>query len=351
VIDLPNSNPDAPVDAFLLVSFGGPERQEDVLPYLELVLRGRRVPEARKREVAEHYAHFGGCSPINAQNRALLGQLREQLSNRADPLPVYWANRNWHPLIPDTLRQMAQDGIRHALTLITSPFSSYSSCRQYLEALAGGRAAVGAAAPQLSKLRAYFNHPHFVAAWQDRITAATADWTPRQWRETTVLFTAHSIPVEMAGCDRYVAQVNDLAHVLAARFPHPVATWRVVYQSRSGRPGQPWLEPDVCAAIEDLHANDPPPQLLLIPIGFVSDHIEVLYDLDVEASRTAARCGIPVTRVQTVGTHPRMVQLVSDLIDERLSGRSDRPTVGQLGPAPDQCPADCCLPASSVRRE
>jgi len=332
------------IDALLLLSFGGPDGPQDVMPYLDRVLDGRRVPAARKREVAEHYARFGGRSPINAQNRQLLARLQQELESHHVPLRLYWGNRFWHPLIPDTIARMAADRTRHALVLITSPFSSYSSCRQYLEEAARACEQVGPTAPRLSKLRAYYNHPQFVAAWRERVREATADWPAARRQRAAVLFTAHSIPVAMPGCDRYVAQLHDLAAVLAEELKLADAQWQIVYQSRSGRPGQAWLEPDVRDVIRLRGQQRFRHDVLMVPIGFVSDHVEVLYDLDVEASEVAENAGVRLSRVCTVGTHPRMITMIRALIEERLSGSRRRPTVGRLGPAPDQCPADCCRP-------
>ncbi len=329
-------------DAFLLLSFGGPESAADVEPYLDRVLRGRRLPPARRREIAAHYAYFGGKSPINDQNRALLSRLERALAARHMSLPVYLGNRNWHPLILDTLNEMADAGVRHALALITSPFGSYSSCRQYLDEVEEARREIGPHAPRVSKLRTYFNHPRFVEAWCDRIQAATAHWSPEQRRRAQVFFSVHSLPVKMPGCDLYVAQAKDLAAILAARLSLSAEQWQLVYQSRSGPPQQPWLEPDVRTAIAELGARRPGTDLLLVPMGFVSDHVEVLYDLDVDAYQVAAAADIRIVRVRTVGTHPAMVQMICELIEERQRGDGQRPVLGVLGPAPDECPADCC---------
>lgn len=327
-----------PYDALLLLSFGGPEGPDDVLPFLDNVLRGRNVPEARKLEVAEHYYRFGGVSPINQQNRELLEALRQQLSGE---LPVYWGNRNWHPLIGDTVAQMARDGIRHALIFITSAFRSYSGCRQYLDAMAEATASFEGDAPRFSKLRAFYNHPRFVEAWCDRTRDGLSQFADADRPNVKVLFTAHSIPNAMANASPYVEQLNELADLIAARVGIERQQWQLVYQSRSGPPHQPWLEPDVCDVINALGA-DGVQQVLVVPIGFLSDHIEVLFDLDVEAADAARQAGMEFVRVATLGTHPEFVKMACDLARERTSGAAERPALGTLGPAPDECPPDCC---------
>jgi ferrochelatase len=328
-------------DALLVVSFGGPEGPDDVMPFLDNVLRGRNVPEARKREVAEHYLHFGGVSPINQHNRDLVQALEAELNEAGLELPVYLGNRNWLPFLSDTLRQMKADGISHSLALVTSAFSSYSACRQYLDAIATARDEAGPDAPRVSKLRCYFNHPRFVAAWRDRLgegwrKIATSDGPP-----VHVLFTAHSIPVAMANACSYVAQLRDLAGLLAADLQLAPSQWQLVYQSRSGPPQQPWLEPDVCEALTAMKESGAC-RVLLAPIGFLSDHMEVLFDLDEEAANVARQLGLELVRAPTVGTHPEFVTMVRELVQERTLGITERPTVGSLGAAPDECPPNCC---------
>jgi ferrochelatase len=331
-------------DAFFLVSFGGPEGRDDVLPFLNNVLRGRNVPEQRKLAVAEHYYQFDGVSPINQQNRDLLRAIQHEFDQENVELPVYWGNRNWHPMLADTLRQMRDDGIKHALALLTSPFQSFSGCRQYLDAIAEAQREVGAGAPQVSKLRAFFNHPLFVEAWSARAREGLAEFTRSDVSDLSgqfVLFTAHSIPISMAKSSPYVEQLLDLAELVAADLGIARSQWELVYQSRSGPPHQPWLEPDVCDVIEDLGRRGID-QVLLVPIGFLSDHIEVLFDLDVEAVEAAQKAGVQLRRAPTVGTHAKFVTMVLRLIGERMGPDQERPTVGKLAAAPDQCPADCC---------
>ena len=323
-------------DALLVVSFGGPEGPDEVLPFLENVLRGRNVPRERMLAVAEHYQHFGGVSPINAQNRALIAALEAEFATAGIKLPVYFGNRNWHPLLVDTLRQMKADGVRRALAFFTSVFSSYSGCRQYRENIAAAQAEVGEGAPQAEKLRMFYNHPGFIEPMIER-TREALDQLPAEARAgAELLFTAHSIPQAMAqNCD-YEKQFREASRLVAEGVGH--ANWRLVYQSRSGPPSQPWLEPDVVATIERAtHA------VVLVPIGFLSDHLEVLYDLDVEAKVKAAELGLLFVRAGTVGTHPRFVRMIRELIEERLSDNPQRLAIGQYAPSHDVCPADCCL--------
>ncbi len=326
-------------DAVLVVSFGGPERSEDVLPFLEHVVRGRRVPRARLLEVAEHYYGLGGRSPINDHNRALIAALSGQLAGRGPALPVYWGNRNWHPFLEDTLGQMARDGVRRAIAFVTAAFSSYSSCRQYRENIADAIASVGEGAPEVDKIRAFFNHPGFVEAMVDRLRAALRALPSAPSGTPVVLFTAHSIPLSMAHHCSYAAQITEAARLVSEMAG--VRHWEVTYQSRSGPPSQPWLGPDICDRIAQLHAEGAT-QLCVAPIGFLSDHMEVLYDLDVEAARRAAALGMDFARAGTVGTHPAFVAMVRGLIRERAEGWADRACAGTMPPAHDVCPSDCC---------
>src|SRR5688572_17406898 len=267
-------------DAFLLVSFGGPESREDVLPFLENVLRGRNVPRERMLEVAEHYYHFDGVSPINAQNRALIEALRGEFAAAGVDLPIYWGNRNWHPLLPDTVGQMRDDGVRRALAFFTSAFSSYSGCRQYRENVTAAREAVGQGAPEIEKLRSFFNHPGFLEPMAEQVGQALGE-IPADRREAAhIVFTAHSIPSTMAAGCRYEAQLHEASRLVAQTCNHP--RFDVVYQSRSGPPTQPWLGPDVGDHLRQL-ASQGVRDVVVVPIGFISDHMEVLFDLDYEA--------------------------------------------------------------------
>lgn len=325
-------------DSLLVLSFGGPEGNDDVLPFLENVLRGKNVPRERMLEVAEHYYHFDGVSPINEQNRALIAALKIELDARGIDLPIYWGNRNWNPLLTDTMQRMADDGRSRALAFFTSIFSSYSGCRQYRENIAQAQQEVGPSAPQVHKVRMAFNHPQFVAAQSELLATALAifDNSP----DIPVLFTAHSIPMTMADNCRYVEQLKAAAQLIAETVR--VRHWELVFQSRSGPPTQPWLEPDVCKRIEELAASGAR-SLAIVPLGFISDHMEVLYDLDTEAAETCQRLGITLARVPTVGVHPRFVAMIADLVEERLFNYSERPALGSYGPSHDVCPVDCCL--------
>jgi ferrochelatase len=336
-------------DALLLVSFGGPEGPDDVLPFLENVLRGRNVPRQRLLEVAEHYQHFGGVSPINAQNRALIAALEREFATAGLKLPIYFGNRNWHPLLPDTLRQMRDDGVRRALAFFTSAFSSYSGCRQYLENIAAAQAEVGLGAPQIDKLRAFFNHPGFIESMIERTRAALLQIEPPRTPEAHLLFTAHSIPLAMAQNCQYEAQFREASRLVAEGLGH--TNWRLVYQSRSGPPSQPWLEPDVGAALADIAAGNGSRDVVLVPIGFISDHMEVLYDLDEEARQKAAALGLNLVRAATVGTHPRFVTMIRELALERLTDSPCRLALGPLGASHDVCPPDCCGVGVSPARQ
>jgi ferrochelatase len=331
-------------DAFLLVSFGGPERREDVLPFLENVLRGRNVPKERMLAVAEHYYHFGGVSPINAQNRALLAALKDEFATANLKLPLYFGNRNWHPLLPDTLQQMKADGVRNVIAFFTSAFSSYSGCRQYRENVAAAQEIVGTDAPQVDKLRSFFNHPGFVEPMIENTAAALAQIPAERRAAAKLVFTAHSIPMSMAQNCRYEAQFREASRLVAEALSH--TNWQVAYQSRSGPPTQPWLEPDIGDVLTEIAAdgsNDATRDVVVVPIGFVSDHMEVLYDLDDEAKNKASELGINLVRASTVGTHPRFVRMIRELIEERMNQSELRPALGSLGPNHDICPIDCCL--------
>jgi ferrochelatase len=331
-------------DAILVVSFGGPEGPDEVLPFLENVLRGRNVPRERMLEVAEHYYHFGGVSPINAQNRALIAALGKELDAHGPKLPIYWGNRNWRPLLPDALRQMADDGVKRALAFFTSAYSSYSGCRQYRENIAAAQAEVGPAAPRVEKLRVFFNHPGFIEPMIENVRAALAQIpAPRRGRAELV-FTAHSIPLAMAKNCRYEAQLREASRLVSEGVDPN--RWRLVYQSRSGPPGQPWLEPDICDALRALAEGGDVHDVVVAPIGFTSDHLEVLYDLDFEARQLAEELGLNMVRAATVGVHPRFVGMIRELIEERLSDNPKRLALGAMGPSHDVCPGDCCLAGS-----
>lgn len=330
-----------PIDSILMVSFGGPEGPEDVMPFLENVLRGKNVPRERMLEVAEHYNHFGGVSPINQQCREFLDALKIELAGRGIELPVYWGNRNWHPMLTNTIETMKQDGRKRAIAFFTSMFSCYSGCRQYRENIAASMLQVGPDAPLVEKTRMGFNHPKFIQAQADCLDIALCQIEEELVASTPVLFSAHSIPQSMADHSRYVLQLNEAARLICEKMGHEI--WEVVFQSRSGPPHQPWLEPDVCDRIEQLHAEKQIQSVIVQPLGFVSDHMEVLYDLDHEAKDKAKELGIQFVRAPSVGTHPRFVEMTVDLIEERLTAGTARPCIGKLGPSHDICPVDCCL--------
>lgn len=325
-------------DAFLLVSFGGPEGPQDVIPFLENVLRGKNVPRERMLAVAEHYQHFGGVSPINQQNRELLAAIEKEFGARGISLPVYWGNRNWHPLLPDTLAQMKRDGVQRALGFFTSAFSSYSGCRQYRENIAAAQQVVGEGAPDVDKLRMFYNHPGFIEPMIERTRSAFSQIPAERHANAELLFSAHSIPLSMAGNCAYEAQLREAARLISEGIGHP--EYRLVYQSRSGPPSQPWLEPDVGDVIRELAANGTK-DVVLVPVGFISDHMEVLYDLDHEAHDLAGELGVNFVRAGTVGTHPRFVRMIRELVEERISG-AEKLSLGACGPSHDVCPVDCC---------
>jgi ferrochelatase len=326
-------------DALLLVSFGGPEGPADVEPFLENVLRGRNVPKERLREVAAHYEHFGGVSPINGQCRALVAALREELERHGPRVPVYWGNRHWRPMLADTLRRMADDGVRRALAFATSAYASNPGCRQYLDDLARARVEVGERAPEVDKLRLYYNHPGFVEPLVERVAAAFDRLPPPRRPAARLVFTAHSIPCSLAATSDYEAQLRETASLVALQLGPP--RWSLAYQSRSGPPSQPWLEPDIVDHLRALAAEGAQ-DVVVAPIGFTSDHLEVLYDLDFAAKTRANELGLNMVRADTVGTHPRFVRMIRELVEERLSGTPVRLHLGARGPAPDVCPPDCC---------
>ena len=324
-------------DALLIVSFGGPEGMEDVMPFLENVVRGRNVPRERLLGVAHHYEMFDGVSPINQQNRNLIAALKEELRANGPGLPIYWGNRNWHPMLTETLRGMAADGVKNALAFVTSAYSSFSSCRQYRQNIADAQAEFGPGAPQIEKLRAFYNHPLFIEANVERIREALSQIGGEVEH---LAFTAHSIPETMAlNCD-YATQLEETARLIAETLG--VESWKVVYQSRSGSPSQPWLGPDICDHVKQLHASGVT-KLVIAPNGFVSDHMEVVYDLDVEAQRVAAELGMKLVRAATAGTHPSFVKMIRELILERVDNAPAR-FLGSRGVAHAICPVDCCLP-------
>ncbi|HEY9785198.1 MAG TPA: ferrochelatase [Candidatus Obscuribacterales bacterium] len=331
-------------DAILLVSFGGPEGMADVEPFLQNVLRGKNVPLARMQEVIKHYERFGGVSPLNKNMRALIAALKEDLTRHEISLPIYWGNRNWHPLLTDTVPRMHRDGVGRALAFATSAYSSYSGCRQYLEDIERARSVVGDEAPMIEKIRPFFNHPLFIEVNVSHLREAL-DMVPAESRERThVAFTAHSLPLSMAKTCSYEAQLNETARLVAEELN--LRDWKVVYQSRSGPPAQPWLEPDILDHLRVLSAQSVE-SVVVAPIGFIFDHMEVIFDLDIQARQLCDECGLNMVRASTAASSPRFVTMVRELLEERLLDKRVRSFVGDLGPCPDRCPSQCC-PAPSA---
>ncbi len=347
-----------PYDAFLLVSFGGPEAPGDVIPFLRNVTRGRDVPPERLEQVAEHYYRFGGASPINQQCRDLITAIEKDFAAAGITLPVYWGNRNWAPYLAETVRSMAADGVRRALAFVTSAYSSYSSCRQYLDDIERARAQAGPGAPVIDKIRQFYDHPGFIGPLAASTRRAIESLPDSVSEKAELVFTAHSIPADMAaasgpgGCGAYPAQLAEAAGLVAGLAgPGSGGTarrWRLAYQSRSGPPAQPWLEPGLGDCLAEL-AGAGVPAVVLIPVGFVSDHMEVRYDLDVEAAETARRLGLRMVRAATPGTDPAFVAMITELVRERTNG-APRSALGDLGGMHDICPSGCCAarPAGPV---
>jgi ferrochelatase len=330
------------------------------MPFLENVLSGRNVPLERMLAVAKHYELFGGVSPINEQNRKLIAALELELETNGPHLPVYFGNRNWHPLLPDTIRRMRDDGVKHALAFVTAAYSSYSSCRQYLENIADAQKQVGDGAPHIEKLRAFYNHPLFIEANVENVRAALAQIPEASRFQTQILFTAHSIPESMARNCNYEAQLQEASRLVfegVAAESSPItsgngkttitgnykpSSYKLVFQSRSGSPSQPWLGPDVCDQLRQLHASAAT-DVVVSPIGFVSDHMEIVYDLDTEAMALCRELGLNMVRASTAGTHPAFVKMIRELILERLEPGLERRFLGAIDPVKDACTPDCCM--------
>jgi ferrochelatase len=327
-------------EAVLVVSFGGPEGPAEVVPFLDNVFRGLRVSDATKQRVAARYQAYGGVSPINAHTRAFIAALQEELDKHGPALPIYWGNRNWHPLLGDTLAQMANDGVRRAIAFVTSTFSSYSGCRKYREDLYAAVAGLPRA-PVIDKLRSGFNHPGFIAAACDRVSAALEQLPAERRTNAPILFTAHSLPEPMARHCAYEAQLNESCQLIGDALEHQ--RWRLVYQSNNASYGsEAWLGPDICTALE--HARtEGAEDVVVAPIGFVCDHMVVVLDLDVEAAARAREVGINMIRAATIGTHSAYIAMVRELILERMTPQPVRRALGALGPSHDFCPPHCCL--------
>jgi ferrochelatase len=327
-------------DAILVTSFGGPEGPDDVMPFLENVLRGKNVPHERMLQVAEHYYHFGGKSPINDQNRQLIAALQAELAQHGPNLPIYWGNRNWHPLLTDTLRQMKTDGVKRALAFVTSAYSSYSSCRQYRENIARAQEAVGEGAPIVDKIRVFHNHPGFVEAVVDRVQHALGKIPEDRRNQADLIYTAHSIPLSMAQSCDYEKQLLETGGLVAERLGRK--NWQLVFQSRSGPASQPWLEPDILDCVREIKTRNAASDVVIAPIGFVSDHMEILFDLDTQARELCTELGLNMVRAETVGTHPRFIRMIRELICERIDETQPQLALGILGARPNFCPSDCC---------
>ena len=312
-------------DALLVVSFGGPEKHEDVLPFLENVLRGKNVPRERMLEVAEHYYHFDGRSPINDQNKQLIAALESECRSQGIAIPVYWGNRNWYPLMADTLKQMQAEGVRRVAALVTSAFGSYSGCRQYREDIARAQQTAGVQDMVIEKLPNFCDRPEFIEAMTDRVRAAMAELAEQNGagisqaeyseagdsKAEQLIFTAHSIPVSMADASPYVRQLKDASARVAAACG--ISNWTLVYQSRSGPPTQPWLSPDICDYLREQHAAGIR-RVIICPIGFISDHMEVLYDLDTEARALCDELGMKMVRAGTAGAHPKLISMICNMV-------------------------------------
>jgi ferrochelatase len=337
-------------DALLVQSFGGPEGMDDVMPFLHNVTRGRGVPDSRLAGVAEHYRHFGGVSPINQQNRTLIAALAAEFAAHGIELPIYWGNRNWKPYVADAVRQMRDDGVGRALVFTTSATSSFSGCRQYRDDLDKALRVAGANAPELVKLRHFYDHPGFVEAQTAAVRAALDSLPGGSGDAARLVFTAHSIPAAMnaasgpAADGRYAAQHRETARLVAEAIRGDGAEFDLVWQSRSGPAEVPWLEPDINAHLRAL-AEQGVRAVVVTPSGFVSDHVEVRWDLDVEARETAASVGLQYARAATVGAHPAFVGAIRELVEEQLSGAPAR-TLSPLGITGFECPVGCC-PAPS----
>ena len=312
-----------------------------MIPFLENVLRGKPVPRERLLEVAEHYQAFGGVSPINQQCRDLIAALEPALKQAGVDLPIYWGNRNWDPMLPDTLRQMTDDGVTRALAVVTSGYSSYSGCRQYREDLFHARESVGDDAPAIDKVRVWYNHPDWIAVNAANVRAALDDLPADVRDDAHVAFTAHSIPMSMADTSDYAAQLHETSRLIAEELEIPENRWALVYQSRSGRPQDPWLEPDVLDHLDARHAAGDR-AAVVAPVGFVSDHMEVLYDLDDEAKTKAAELGMAFRRAGTAGTDAAFVSMLVELVRERLGATAEKRAIGRFRPNHDVCPKNCC---------
>jgi len=346
IFDIPRMN--NPYDAILVMSFGGPEGMDDVMPYLENVLRGKNVPEARMKEVAHHYEIFGGVSPINRQTEALTSALEKELRAQGVHTPVYLGNRNWKPYVSDVIRTMQAAGVRKFLAFVTSGFSCYSGCRQYREDLIKACESLGSDAPAFDKVRVYYNHPEFIAVTAENWKSAQGTFPPDRHAHVHTAFTAHSIPLAMSDRSDYLAQLHAACELTAEAAG--ISNWKLVFQSRSGPPHMPWLEPDIGDHLRELYSQGIR-EVIVQPIGFISDHMEVLYDLDHEAGDLCKEIGMTMARAATPGVHPRFIGMIAELIRERMDPTRPKRALGSRGPNHDVCPVNCCSPGQMSRTQ
>lgn len=336
-------------DAILIVSFGGPEGPDDVIPFLTNVLRGRNVPPERMAEVATHYDQFGGVSPINQHNRDLIAALQQTLREEGPHLPIYWGNRNWHPMLEDTIREMRDQGVKKAIAFVTSAYGSYSGCRQYRENIEEARNKVGPDAPEIEKLRLFFNHPGFITANVEHLSKALYQLDTERRKKSKVVFTAHSIPMSMADECGYENQLRETGRLICEQINHD--DWELVFQSRSGPPTQPWLVPDICDYLKELKEKGYT-DVVVQPIGFICDHLEVIFDIDTQAKELSNEIGLNMIRAATAGTHPAFIRMIRELIAEKTDNEKPKST-GPLGLVENQCSATCCpaaqRPAPAVK--
>ncbi len=327
-------------EALLVLSFGGPNCLEDVPEFLRRVTEGKRIPAERIAEVAERYELFGGRSPHNEHVQALLVAISESFRRQGLPLALYWGNRYWHPFVAEAIAEMASEGIRRALALILTPFGSYSGCRQYLRDVELAREQWGGGAPQVDRLRLFFNHPLFIAAVADRVNQAATRLPECEPADRSIVFTAHSLPLFMAAKAPYAKQFAEASRLVAEQLG--ISRYELAYQSRSGSPTEPWLEPDLESTLRKLH-HQGVKQVIVVPIGFLIENMETIFDLDTEAAALAEDLGLQMARASTVGNHPQFVAMVQQLVQERLNPAMPRAALGPMGPWPDRCPDDCCL--------
>lgn len=333
-------------DAILFVSFGAPEQPADVLPFLRNVVRGRGVPEERLLEVAENYQMFGGRSPLNEQNKQLIDQLKTSFAEIGLELPIYWGNRNWDPFLVEAIAEMKRDGVKRALAFVTSAYSSYSGCRQYREDIENAKTEAEAPNLEIDKIRVFYNHPDFISVNAENLQNALAEIPATRRDCAEIAFTAHSLPLGMANNCDYEIQLRETCRLVADSVGRE--NWQLVFQSRSGAPQTPWLEPDINDYLRQLKAKGAT-DVVVQPIGFISDHQEVIYDLDTQAKETAENLALNLVRARTVGTHPLFVAMIRELILERLNPESERRFAGLRGANHNVCPTNCCLSGHAAR--